>query len=104
MRDGRVLPADLLVLSTGYRGLPDLVRDLLGDDVADRVGPIWDFGEDGELRSMFRRTGQKGLWFTAGSLAMSRIFSKFLALQIKACEAGLIAPEAPAPEPMHRPA
>ena len=104
MRDGRVLPADLLVLATGYRGLPDLVRDLLGDDVADRVGPIWDFGEDGELRSMFRRTGQKGLWFTAGSLAMSRIFSKFLALQIKACEAGLIAPEAPAPEPMHRPA
>ena len=58
MRDGRVLPADLLVLATGYRGLPDLVRDLLGDDVADRVGPIWDFGEDGELRSMFRRTGQ----------------------------------------------
>jgi putative flavoprotein involved in K+ transport len=28
----------------------------------------------------------------AGSLAQCRIFSKFLALQIKACEEGLIGP------------
>ena len=90
LKDGSVIQADLLVLATGYRGLLDLVRELLGDQTADRIGPIWGFGEDGELRNMFRRTAQDGLWFTAGSLAMSRIFSKFLALQIKACEEGLI--------------
>ncbi len=100
LRDGTVLPADLLVLATGYRGLLDLVRDLLGDTVADRIGPIWGFGQDGELRNMFRRTNQNGLWFTAGSLAMSRIYSKFLALQIKACEEGLI----PLAEPIWVPA
>jgi len=63
---------------------------LLGDDVADRVGPIWGFGESQELRNMYVRTGQPGLWFIAGSFAQCRIYSKFLALQIKACEEGLL--------------
>ena len=31
-----------------------------------------------------------GLWFTAGSLAQCRIFSRYLALQIKALELGLL--------------
>ena len=34
--------------------------------------------------------GAEGLWFTAGSLAQCRIYSKYLALQIKAQEAGLL--------------
>jgi putative flavoprotein involved in K+ transport len=38
---------------------------------------------------MWRRTAQPGLWFTAGSLAQCRIFSRYLALQIKALELGL---------------
>ena len=61
-------------------------RDLV---VAGRVGPIWGFGEDQELRNMYARTGQEGLWFIAGSLAQCRIYSKYLGLQIKACEIGL---------------
>lgn len=100
MKDGAVAPADLLILATGYRGLQDLVRELLGDRVAERTGPIWGFGPDGELRNMFRRTGQPGLWFTAGSLAMSRIYSKYLALQIKACEEGMMPLEAPVETPL----
>jgi cation diffusion facilitator CzcD-associated flavoprotein CzcO len=100
MRDGTIIPADLLILATGYRGLQDLVRELLGDTVADNVGPVWGFGEDGEIRNMFRRTAQDGLWFTAGSLAMSRIYSKYLALQIKACEEGLIPLSAPVEVPL----
>jgi len=39
---------------------------------------------------MFTRTAQPGLWFIAGSLAQCRIYSKYLGLQIKACEAGLL--------------
>jgi len=34
-----------------------------------------------------------GLWFIAGSLAQCRIYSKYLALQIKALEAGVLADE-----------
>ena len=39
---------------------------------------------------MFTRTAQPGLWFIAGSFAQSRIYSKYLALQIQASEAGLL--------------
>jgi cation diffusion facilitator CzcD-associated flavoprotein CzcO len=91
MRGGETIAADLIVLATGYKGQQHLVRQLFGDDVADRVGPIWDFGENQELRNMYTRTAQAGLWFIAGSLAQSRINSKYLALQIKAVEVGLLA-------------
>ena len=90
MRSGEMLAADLIVLATGYKGLEHLASRLFGDDVAARVGPIWGFGEEQELRGMFTRTGQPGLWFIAGSFAQCRIYSKYLGLQIKACEAGLL--------------
>lgn len=90
MRDGSTEPADLLVLATGYLSQQEVARRLLGDAVAERIGPVWGFDDGGELRNMWKRTPQKGLWFIAGSLAQCRIFSKFLALQIKACEVGLL--------------
>jgi cation diffusion facilitator CzcD-associated flavoprotein CzcO len=90
MRTGEMLAADLIVLATGYKGQEHLVSKLFGDDVAHRVGPIWGFGEGQELRNMFTRTAQPGLWFIAGSFAQCRIYSKYLALQIKACEEGLL--------------
>jgi len=91
MRTRDTLAADLIVLATGYKGQEHLVRKLFGEDVAARVGPVWGFGTGQELRNMFMRTGQPGLWFIAGSLAQCRIYSKYLALQIKACELGLLA-------------
>jgi cation diffusion facilitator CzcD-associated flavoprotein CzcO len=90
MKDGSTVAADLLVLATGYKSQQDVVRRLLGDTVADRIGPVWGFDDGGELRNMWKRTAQKGLWFTAGSLAQCRIYSRFLAMQVKACEEGLL--------------
>jgi hypothetical protein len=95
LRDGTLLPADLIVLATGYKSPQETVRAYLGDEVADRVGPVWGFDEGGELANLWKRTPQPGLWFTAGSLAQSRIYSKYLALQIKAVELGLITRKAP---------
>ena len=66
------------------------MRHLLGDAVAERIGPVWGFDAGGELANMWKRTAQPGLWFTAGSLAQCRIWSRYLALQIKAVEMGLI--------------
>jgi putative flavoprotein involved in K+ transport len=86
---GEAVPADLIVLATGYQGQEQLVARLFGQETADRVGPIWGFGPEQELRNMFMRTPQPGLWFIAGSLAQCRIYSKYMALQIKASEAGL---------------
>jgi cation diffusion facilitator CzcD-associated flavoprotein CzcO len=96
LKDGAIVPADLIVLSTGYKPQDYLVRKLFGDDVADRVGPIWGFGDGFELRNMYARTKQPGLWFIAGSLAQCRINSRFLALQIKAIEEGTLEREASA--------
>src|SRR6202034_703500 len=90
MKSGETLAADLIVLATGYKPWEYLVRKMFGDEVAGRVGPIWGFGESQELRNMYARTHQPGLWFIAGSLAQCRINSKYLALQIKACEEGLL--------------
>jgi putative flavoprotein involved in K+ transport len=90
MNSGEAIAADLIVLATGYKPQEHLVRHLFGDDVTARVGPIWGFGDAQELRNMYTRTGQPGLWFIAGSLAQCRINSKYLALQIKAIEEGLL--------------
>ena len=90
MRDGETLPTELIVLATGYTGPETLVRKFFGDDVADRVGRIWGFDEEEqEVRNVWNRTRQPGLWFMAGSFAQSRIYSKYLALQIKGVEEGL---------------
>jgi cation diffusion facilitator CzcD-associated flavoprotein CzcO len=90
MKNGERLTADLIVLATGYQPQEVLVKRLFGEDIAARVGPIWGFDDGQELRNMYMRTGQDGLWFIAGSLAQCRINSKFLGLQIKAIEEGLL--------------
>jgi cation diffusion facilitator CzcD-associated flavoprotein CzcO len=90
LKNGEILGTDLIVLATGYKDQNDTVRKLFGDGVAERVGPIWGFGDGCELRNMFARTPQPGLWFIAGSFAQCRIYSKYLALQIKASEIGLL--------------
>lgn len=96
LTDGSLLEADLLVTATGYENQQQVVRQNMGDAMADRIGPVWGFGGDGEQRNMWRRTAQPGLWFTGGGLPHVRIYSRFLAMQIKACEAGLIELQRPA--------
>ena len=86
LRNGQTYAADAVVLATGYKSMQDSVGRLFGDGVADRIGPIWGFDEEGELRNVWRQTAQPGLWFAAGSLAQCRTYSRFLALQIKVQE------------------
>ena len=90
LKDGSVRPADLIVLATGYLTQEGLVGRLLGEGVRERVGQIWGFGPDGEFANMWKRTAQDGLWFMAGSIIQCRIYSKYLALQIKAMEEGIL--------------
>ena len=92
LKDGSVVPADLIVLATGYYPQMELVRRALGEAMVARIGPVWGIGPDGELSNMFKRTPQPGLWFIAGGLAQCRINSKYLALQIKAMELGKLGP------------
>ena len=96
LKDGTIVAADLLVTATGYKNQQEVVRATLGDGVAEKIGPVWGFDEGGELHNMWRRTAQPGLWFTAGGLPHVRIYSKFLAMQIKACEEGILDAAPPA--------
>ena len=88
--DGTTLEVDVIVVATGYANMSESVRALLGDAVAERVGPVWGLDPEGEVRAMWRPTGQPGLWLMGGSLQQCRAYSKYLALQIKAREVGLL--------------
>ena len=90
MKDGSVVPCDVVVLATGFRNMQEGIRQLVGDDVADRVGPIWGFDEDYQMRNMYRRTAQDGFWVMGGALIDARLNSRFLALEIKASLEGIL--------------
>ncbi|MEZ5818782.1 MAG: NAD(P)/FAD-dependent oxidoreductase [Hyphomicrobiaceae bacterium] len=90
LKDGTVVPADVIVLATGYFPQAELVRRALGDEMVDKIGPVWGEDKDGELSNMFKRTPQENLWFIAGSLAQCRVYSKYMAVQIRAAEQGYI--------------
>jgi cation diffusion facilitator CzcD-associated flavoprotein CzcO len=88
--DGTREEYDGVIVAAGYKNMSESVRAIMGDDVADKVGPIWGLDNEGEVRGMWRRTGQPGFWLMGGSLQQCRPFSKYLALQIKASEVGLL--------------
>ena len=90
LKDGSIKPADLVVLATGYVSQKVLVGKLFGEVVAERVGEIWGIDPDGEMNNMWKRTAQEGLWFVGSGFAQCRQFSRFVALQIKAIEEGLL--------------
>ncbi|MBP7000004.1 NAD(P)/FAD-dependent oxidoreductase [Amaricoccus sp.] len=101
LEDGTELPADLVVYATGYGSMNGWAADLISQEVADRVGKCWGLGSDtpkdpgpweGEQRNMWKPTAQPGLWFHGGNLHQSRHYSQFLALQLKARQAGMETP------------
>ncbi|MDI3335708.1 NAD(P)/FAD-dependent oxidoreductase [Defluviimonas aestuarii] len=99
--DGTHLDADLVVYATGYNSMNGWVADLMGQEMADKVGKVWGLGSDttkdpgpweGEQRNMWKPTQQEALWFHGGNLHQSRHYSQFLSLQIKARMGGIPTP------------
>ena len=80
------------VLATGFLPQEVVIRKLLGEAVAKKVGQIWGFDADGEMSNMWKRTAQRGLWFVGGGFNNCRTYSRYVALQIKAIEEGIIGP------------
>ena len=73
LKDGSALNAELMVLATGYKGLDHLLGELFGTEVGQRIGRVWGFEQTTqELRNMWTRTGQPGLWFTGGAFSQAR--------------------------------
>jgi putative flavoprotein involved in K+ transport len=101
LEDGTRLPADVIVYATGYGSMNGWAADLIGQDVADKVGKCWGLGSgttkdpgpwEGEERNMWKPTQQPGLWFHGGNLHQSRHYSQFLSLQLKARMEGIDTP------------
>lgn len=99
--DGSELEVDAIIACTGYQSMNETVAAIVSREVADKVGPCWGLGSgvkgdpgpwQGELRNMWKPTAQQGLWFHGGNLALSRFYSKFVALQIKARMEGIATP------------
>ncbi len=101
LEDGTELPADLVVYATGYNSMNGWAADLISPEVADKVGKCWGLGSattkdpgpwEGEERNMWKPTQQEALWFHGGNLHQSRHYSLYLALQLKARQAGIPTP------------
>jgi len=99
--DGTRLEADIVVYATGYGSMNRLAADIVGQEIADRVGKVWGLGSDttkdpgpweGEERNMWKPTQQANLWFHGGNLHQSRYYSLYLALQLKARAEGIPTP------------
>jgi putative flavoprotein involved in K+ transport len=91
LRGGVTETFDAVVLGTGYKGHTHLLETLFGPEIAMQVGRVWGFDTDTqELKNMWTRTAQKGLWFTGGAFSQCRAYSKYMALHIKAIELGLV--------------
>ena len=99
--NGRMVPADVIVYATGYSSMNGFVEDLCGTAMAEKVGKVWGLGSattkdpgpwEGEQRNMWKPTQQEALWFHGGNLHQSRHYSQFLALQLKARQAGIATP------------
>lgn len=91
--DGSEIEADAIIQSTGFHSMHEVIASIVSREVGDRIGTCWGLGSGtrndpgpwhGELRNMYKPVAQENLWVHGGNLALSRFFSKFLALQIKA--------------------
>ena len=101
LTDGTELGADVIVYATGYLPMNEWLATIISRAVADNVGPNWGYGSgargdpgpwQGELRNMWKPLKQEALWFHGGNLHLSRHYSHFLALQLKARAVGLATP------------
>jgi len=106
LEDGSEIQADVVILATGYRPLNEMAAKIVGEDIAKTLGKVWGLGSstrddpgpwEGELRNMWKPTAQEGLWVQGGNLSFSRVYSKYLALQLQARYLGLETPVYGAP-------
>lgn len=108
LESGQNVKADVIIACTGYQSMNQTVAGIVSQETADAIGPCWGLGSgvkgdpgpwQGELRNMWKPTVEKALWFHGGNLALSRFYSRFVALQLKARMEGLETPVYAPPKP-----
>ena len=93
LSDDSEVPADVIVYATGYLPMNEWVAKIISRETANLIGPNWGYGSgtrgdpgpwEGELRNMWKPLKHEALWFHGGNLHLSRHYSKYVALQLKA--------------------
>ncbi|KAE9407970.1 FAD/NAD(P)-binding domain-containing protein [Gymnopus androsaceus JB14] len=88
--DGTEITANVVILATGVQGdIRKFIGTICGADVERECKPVWGLDEETEIKGVCRDLGVPNLWYMSGSLALGRIYSKHIALQIKAIEEGI---------------
>ncbi|KAL5331434.1 hypothetical protein ACEPPN_000964 [Leptodophora sp. 'Broadleaf-Isolate-01'] len=83
--DGTQLKADVIVFATGFDGnMRYIVQEIFGDEVATSMGDYWGLDREGELNGAFKPGGHPAMWYHGGMIGLSRFYSRFIALQVKA--------------------
>lgn len=91
-KDGSTMQADLVIFCTGFTGFKESVCETLGDNYGNKLTKIWGLDCEGEINGLYRDCGIPNVYFISGALAISRPYSKLLALQIVAEQAGKFGP------------
>lgn len=91
--DGSRLDADLVVLSTGYRNAKYNLLSILDEEAVEALPDAWVLDHEtrgGDHGLLWGETGHPNLWYAAGGIHQSRLYSPSLALKIAAIEQGLV--------------
>lgn len=77
------LPVDVIVYATGFeKDVRKQIYQIMGQDLG--LGPIWGLDKEGEVRGVWRNTGNRSIWINGGEMQLLRYMSKYLALQLAA--------------------
>lgn len=88
--DGTREAFDVIILATAFKEISAGIEKYFGADLADKIGPVWGIGTDGELRNILKPTPQEGFWILEGSIPMARWHSPLMALLVKAELLGIV--------------
>ncbi|GJJ15730.1 hypothetical protein Clacol_010008 [Clathrus columnatus] len=92
-KDGSYLQADAVVFATGYEPPKNVIASVFGQEIANKITPIWGFNEIHELKRAYSPSGHPGIWWGIGDFYVPRYSSKALGIQIKARLLGIITDE-----------
>ncbi|KAI0697450.1 FAD/NAD(P)-binding domain-containing protein [Cytidiella melzeri] len=95
--DGSEVKADVVLFATGYGDAREPIRNIIGPELGDKLAPIWGLDNEGELRSCWKELAVPNAWLMMGNFAWCRFYSKAVALQIKAKQAGVLGERYSAP-------
>ena len=68
--DGSKVEADVVLFATGYGDARNPIREIVGEELGQKITPIWGLDEEGELRTCWKEIGISNLWLMMGECAM----------------------------------